>query len=100
MFPVCGKPGIGTAEALIVIVGAADACAATASSATPTSNRHLDTLRICLASIPNAVSWSSPTVALCGCTPEGVRELAALGESRQDLTDRATGRRWLGIAGA
>src|SRR5690348_620146 len=60
MFPVCGKPGIGTAAALILIVGAADAWAASTASTAPMSSTHLDAVRIMLASILQTPSHTSP----------------------------------------
>ena len=46
MLPVCGKPGIGTASALKVTVGDADATAGSASRARPRATRQVDALRI------------------------------------------------------
>src|ERR1700691_5461530 len=46
MFPVCGKPDIGTASALNVTFGAADATAGSASRARPRATRQVDALRI------------------------------------------------------
>jgi hypothetical protein len=45
MLPVCGKPGIGTAVALNVIVGAAEAAADRPRTARPNTARQVDTLR-------------------------------------------------------
>src|SRR5271166_5798897 len=46
MFPVFLKPGIGTASALNLTVGAAEAAAVIAISARPTTARQVDALRI------------------------------------------------------
>src|ERR1700758_1854806 len=46
MSPVPGKPGIGTATALNLTVGAAEATPGSASSARPRTARQVDALRI------------------------------------------------------
>src|ERR1700689_4306703 len=46
MSPVCGKPGIFTAFALNVTVGAAEATLVNASKARPMTARQVDALRI------------------------------------------------------
>src|ERR1700722_11928164 len=46
MLPVCGKPGIGTASALKVTVGSAEAMPGSARNARPRTARQVDALRI------------------------------------------------------
>jgi hypothetical protein len=46
MLPVCGNPGMGTAFATSVTVGAADAAAGRPKTARPRRARQVDALRI------------------------------------------------------
>src|SRR5579875_2115547 len=46
MFPVCGKPAIGTASDLNLTVGSAEATPGTASAARATTATNVDALRI------------------------------------------------------